>query len=380
MKAIAVVLAGIVLLGWSAGTGFADDEAALDAAKSAVDRGVKFLAKNQHKDGSYGIKPCVGITGLCVRAMAESHRKYREDDGPFIRKGVEYVLSHVQPDGGIYNKDEGVENYRTCVAITTLIALENPEYKDVLEKAKKYITGIQCSELTGYDKDKDKPAYGGTGYGGDMRPDIVNTAFAVEAMKAAGLSKDDPFWKRTLVFLKRVQHNTEGDGNDMEWASDDPAVAGGFVYAPKESKAAMIKLADGREVPKPYGSVTYTGVLSLINADLKKDDPRLKGAVKWMGDNFTVDENPNMGAQGLYYYYAVMGKCLYAVGERYITDAKGVKHDWAAELGQKLVKLQKEDGHWINETSRWWESDPTLVTSYALTGLNYCVKALKELK
>jgi squalene-hopene/tetraprenyl-beta-curcumene cyclase len=370
----------IVLLAGLCFPAAADDKAAVSAAKNAVDRGVKFLAKNQHKDGSYGVKPCVGVTGLCVRAMAECHRKYREEDGPFIGKGVEYMLSHVQKDGGIYNKDQGVENYRTCVAITALAALENEKYKLAIENAKKFITGIQCSEDTGYDKAKHKTAYGGTGYGGDQRPDIVNTAFAVEAMKEAGLSKNHPFWKRTLVFLRRLQHNTEGEGNDLEWASDSPEVAGGFIYTPKESKAGTIKLADGREVPRPYGSVTYTGILSLIHADLKKGDPRLKGAVKWMRANFNVNENPGMKAQGLYYYYAVMGKCLYAVGDRYVVDAKGVKHDWAVELSAKLAKLQKPDGSWVNETSRWWESDPVLVTSYSLTALNCCVKALKELK
>ncbi len=377
MRTIALLCAAVVLL---AGSAAADDKEAISAAKAAVDKGVKFVAKNQHKDGSYGIKPCVGITGLCVRAMAESYRKYREEDGPFIGKGMEYILANAQKDGGIYNKDQGVENYRTCVAITALAALENEKYKPVIEKAKKFITGIQCSEDTGYDKEKNKAAYGGTGYGGDMRPDIVNTAFAAEAMKAAGLSKDDPFWKRTLVFLRRVQHNTEGEGNDLEWASDAPEAAGGFIYTPKESKAGMIKLADGREVPKPYGSVTYSGVLSLIHADLKKDDPRLKGAVKWMRANFSVDENPGMKFQGLYYYFAVMAKCLYTVGDRYVVTPDGKKHDWPVELSAKIAELQREDGSWINEAERWWEGDPTLVTSYSLTALNYCLKALKELK
>ena len=76
--------------------------------KEAVDRGVKYLFKNRNRDGSYGKRPCVGITGLCVRAMAECHRKYREADGPQVSAAVEYMLANVQKDGGIYNPNQGL--------------------------------------------------------------------------------------------------------------------------------------------------------------------------------------------------------------------------------------------------------------------------------
>ena len=55
----------------------ASDKAVISKCKDASDRGIRFLTKQQHKDGSYGMRPCVGITSLCVRAMATSHRKYR---------------------------------------------------------------------------------------------------------------------------------------------------------------------------------------------------------------------------------------------------------------------------------------------------------------
>ena len=55
----------------------AGDKEVIGRAKHAVDRGIRYLSKNRNKDGSYGERPGVGITGLCVRAMAESHRKYR---------------------------------------------------------------------------------------------------------------------------------------------------------------------------------------------------------------------------------------------------------------------------------------------------------------
>ncbi len=386
----AVLLSGIAMIGLlsavspvyavgsaAAGKGAGEDVGKLvKKFKKSVDKGIRFLAKHQSPDGSYG--GGVGITALCLRAIAESYRKYREDDGPFVSKAVDYILSNVQKDGGIYNKNQGLENYRTSVAITALVALQNPKYKDVIRRARDFVVGLQCSEENGYDPKKHPKSYGGTGYGGDMRPDITNTATAIEALKAAGLPKDHPFWKRALVFLKRVQHNTEGDGNDQAWASDDPEVRGGFVYLPGNSKAGTVKLADGREVPRPYGSVSYAGLLSLIYADVGKKDPRVRGAVDWIRRHFTVEENPYMGKQGLFYYYTVMAKCLYVMGDRYIVTPKGEKHDWAVELGKKLVSLQRPDGSWKNEVGRWWENNPHLATAYAITALNYCIRFLEE--
>ncbi len=353
------------------------DKEVIARTKKAVDRGIRYLFKSRNKDGSYGRKPCVGITGLCVRAMAESHRKYREADGPQMSAAVEYILANVQKNGGIFNPNQGLENYRTCVAISALFALENPKYKPIIKKASNFVAGLQCSEETGYDETKHPAAYGGIGYGGDQRPDISNVSFAVEALKQSGLPEDSPVWDKVRKFISRCQHSTEGEGNDQAWATDEVGPGGGFVYMPGSSKAGMVKLLDGREVPKPYGSVTYMGVLSLIYANVGKDDPRVKSAYQWMRENFTVEENPEMGDYGLYYYYVLLAKCLYTLGDRYVVTPDGVKHDWAKELSAKLIELQREDGSWVNKTDIWWEGDPALVTAYSILALNYCIKPLR---
>jgi squalene-hopene/tetraprenyl-beta-curcumene cyclase len=76
--------------------------------------------------------------------------------------------------------------------------------------------------------------------------------------------------------------------------------------------------------------------------------------------------------RGLYYYYHTMAKCLDLVGDDYLVDANGGKHDWRAEITAALAKRQRPDGSWVNETDRWMESDPNLVTGYALMALNHC--------
>ena len=118
--------------------------------------------------------------------------------------------------------------------------------------------------------------------------------------------------------------------------------------------------------------MTYAGMQSLIYANVDKNDPRVKLALKWLENSYNLDENPGMGVQGLYYYYQAMSKALSAMGIDTLTLEDGRKVDWRDELANKLISIQKSDGSWVNTNNRWWEADPILVTSY-------CVLALEQL-
>jgi len=102
---------------------------------------------------------------------------------------------------------------------------------------------------------------------------------------------------------------------DQGWASND----GGFVYYP-----GFTYHTDGGT--KSYGSATYAGVISYAWANVKKDDARVQAVLKWVRDNYTLDENPGMGQKTVYYYYLVFAKALQAVGQPTIVDAKGRFH------------------------------------------------------
>jgi squalene-hopene/tetraprenyl-beta-curcumene cyclase len=127
-----------------------------------------------------------------------------------------------------------------------------------------------------------------------------------------------------------------------------------------------------------YGSMTYAGVKSLIYCGVAKGDPRMQKALEWIGKNYTLDSNPGMpeaeSQRGLYYYYHTFAKCMDAMGEDTFTDARGVKHDWRADLRAAILKRQKSDGSWSNENKAWMESDPALDTGYTLMALSYCTK------
>jgi len=65
-----------------------------------------------------------------------------------------------------------------------------------------------------------------------------------------------------------------------------------------------------------------------------------------------------------------MAKGLAAANIDQLTLKDGSKVDWRNDLGRVILSNQREDGSWINtKNSRWWESDPILVSAYAILTL-----------
>jgi squalene-hopene/tetraprenyl-beta-curcumene cyclase len=332
------------------------DKALVKKAEAAVDRGLKFLHDNRDAKGAWRSHP--GVTGIVVLTFIKSHRNYTEAE-PFVRQPIQYLLSLQKEDGAIYEKD--LANYITAIALQALIETKNPEYKAAIEKAKNFLVKSQLDGDEGYRRED--AGFGGWGYGSSLRPDLSNAQTTADALKAAGIPEDSETWKQLTVFLSRCQNRSES--NDQKWAGND----GSVVYSPTETKTGEEVLPDGRKGMRGYGSMTYAFLKSMIYANVKKDDPRVQAAYGWITRHYTLEENPELGQQGLFYYYHTMSKALAAYGDDTIVDAKGVKHNWRKEMVEKILSLQKEDGSWTNSNDRWMEQDPVLVTSYAILTL-----------
>jgi squalene-hopene/tetraprenyl-beta-curcumene cyclase len=171
-----------------------------------------------------------------------------------------------------------------------------------------------------------------------------------------------------LVFVSRCQ-NLESQYNTTQFAGK--INDGGFYYTPAIGRQDEARSTSTGGLSS-YGSMTYSGLKSMIYAGLTKDDPRVKAAYQWIQKNYDVGKNPGMGDAGLFYYYHTFAKTLDALGIHEIEDAKGVKHDWRRELTEELAKRQKPDGSWVNANTQWMEGDPNLATAFALLSLTYC--------
>ena len=345
-----------------------DDSAlAADARgyQTAVDNAVNFLAgKVQAADGSYAAYAGPGVTALVTTGMIRNGRTLKD---PVVARSLAYLEGFVQADGGVYRPKTLYRNYETCLAILCFTqANRNGKYDAVLARAERFIKDLQWDEGEG--KNPTDYGYGGAGYGKHGRPDLSNSSYLVDALKALGNGPEDAAMKRVLTFVSRTQ-NLESEHNTTEFASKNPD--GGFYYTPAAGGTSQAgETADGGL--RSYGSMTYAGLKSMIHAGVGPDDPRVKAALGWIRKFYDLSSNPGMGDAGLYYYYHTFAKALDAMKIDELEDAEGVSHNWRRELLAELVKRQKPDGSWINENPRWLEGDPALVTGYALLTLAYC--------
>jgi squalene-hopene/tetraprenyl-beta-curcumene cyclase len=335
-----------------------------------VDKAIAYLKENQGDDGSWSGKQSPGITGVVLTGLLETGRVSPKD--PMADKAIKYIEGLINPKAGhIAGKDPKVQlqNYVTSINVMALTSANRDSYKQVIADAVKFLKKLQWDEEEG--KDKNDDFYGGAGYDSKSRPDLSNTQFFIDALKAAGVPENDPALKKALIFVSRCQ-NLKGEHNDQPWAGK--INDGGFIYSAAAGGETKADNPDGALLS--YGSMTYAGVKSMIYCGVAKDDPRVKKAYEWIQKNYTVDRNPGMPEpiqyRGLYYYYHTMAKCLDTLGYDEVEDAKGTKHDWRADLTAALAKRQRQDGSWLNETDRWMEGDPNLVTGYVLMALSHC--------
>lgn len=338
--------------------------------EAAAARAVEFLRVSQSADGSWTTDQSPGITGLVTAAVLQNGVK---PEDPMVQKAFAFIGKFAQEDGGIYANKTGHGNYETCIALLAYKAANRDGRHDqLIARAGDFLKKLQWSEEHGIKSDDIK--FGGAGYGRSQdRPDLSNTAFLLDALKAAGVGSDDPAFKNALVFVSRCQ-NLESASNLTPFASK--INDGGFYYTPAAGGSSPAGKEENEGL-RSYGSMTYAGLKSMIYAGLKADDPRVKAASDWLRKHYTLDENPGMGQGGLYYYYHSFAKALAALKSPTFADAKGVDHNWRAELQQHLLSRQKENGSWVNSESRWMEGDPNLTTAYALLTLVYCRPAAK---
>lgn len=344
----------------------------------AYQRGLGFLRARQNPaTGQWGDAEPVAFTGLISACfLMDPSRDPAAPAPPEAEKGLAFLLRHVQPDGGIYIQARA--NYNTALALMALLMHPKPENEEIMLRARRYLVSRQM-DLDEPGKN-DNPLDGGIGYGDDKgnHADLSNTHFVLEALHYAealladkgDAARNEPRlnFAAAIDFIQRCQNRPES--NPAPWVSSDPKDAGGFIYGPGETRGGEYQTPEGRTALRSYGSISYAGLLSFIYAGLERDDPRVRAAIDWLGKNYTLDENPGLGAQGKFYYFHTMAKALNAAGIDYLKLSDGKTIDWRRELAEKLLNIQKSDGSWVNdEAARWMESDPVLTTGYILMAL-----------
>ena len=347
----------------------------------AIDRGLAWLQTNQSPAGWWSAPDQPALTALALLAFkGEPGGRYQASEPDWLKRGYACILRDVQPDGGIHHSN--LVTYNTALCMMALLAANKPDYEPILLRARQFLVRLQVD--LGEKGKTDTVFDGGVGYGTQYEhSDMGNTTAALEALHySRRLIEDknpaearDLNWAAAVSFLQNCQ-NLPGS-NKQDWASDDLRYRGGFIYYPGHSMAGSeTNAATGRVALRSYGSISYAGLLSYIYANLRRDDPRVLAVFGWLQKNYTLDENPGMGPQGLYYYFHTMAKALSAYGAGDLELQSGQKVNWRRDLAMKLINLQRGDGSWFNDNGRWWEKDPALVTAYAVLALEMMCRGL----
>lgn len=369
--AMIVLVSGLVAYGEEPG----GDPAAV--AKASLANGGRYLLKHQNEDGSWGKRPMIGVAALGAVALHECPGLDAGERDAAVERAMAFILDHTLDGGAVAQERRGVltfwkkapvyANYSTALALLALATVNKPEYLEPMKRARAYLKDQQIA-------DKDAKGFGGFGYGGGQGgADMSNTAWIAEALHVTEYLDREPYaaddaevrrtremWASLATFLEKHQklpaEGEAAEGSDI----------GGFSYKPQEQGAASRMVVTG--------SMSYAGLKSMLYAKLGEDDPRVRGALRFLRHNYDLKANPGMGEAGYFYYMQTLAKALDAYGADELRLADGTVADWKRDLIERLAGKQREDGSWVNDHGRFMESMPSLVTSYAMISLKLALK------
>jgi hypothetical protein len=324
------------------------DAELVERVRTAIDKGVRYLKKNQSKDGDWeglvlgnivGLKG--GTTALATLALLNCGLKA---DDPTVAKALEY-LRKLSPDK------------------TYVVALQTMVFAEARQKV----------DLPRIDKNvqwfKEKAIYSDRGLEGWSYPanaiaDNSNTQYALlglYAAKSAGVKVDEKLWRDILDFYTRTQRQDQRNPRGGYWtyhnagdtsASFTMTVGGacGLLIANMGLDKSEQQLNDATGVAAKCGEYSENSALA-------------KGMF-WVGANFNFME----GKSYFYNFYGIerLGRLS---GQRFIG-----RIDWYREGCERLVRMQEADGAFLTRGEERKggidAGQPIITTSFGLLFLS----------
>jgi hypothetical protein len=246
-----------------------------------------------------------GKTALCVYALLSAGVDYRQGD---VQRAINWLLD-AKLDG----------TYAVALRACALAAIKDARVPKALAADVDWLVKAAASN----------GAYTYTSYGGAAvdKYDNSNSQMAVLGVWAGarrGLPVPPEYWQRIEKFWQAEQQS------------------GGWGY-----------FARDRGKTKTYGSMSAAGLATLficfdtlhreefIRPTATSDPKPIADGLKWLGDNFSAQENPKLGDDRYYYWLYTVGRVGLASGYRYFGG-----HDWYALGAEELLSRQNIEGSW----------------------------------
>jgi hypothetical protein len=313
-----------------------------DQVRDSIKRGLFFLKSQQDRvKGNwpeYSSQPG-GVTSLCTLALLSSGVEVSD---PSIQRALNYLRSLGELD----------KTY--AVALQTMVFCAAEPEKDRLLIARN-VKWLEQSQISAGER-SGAWSYSMKDSGGDKS----NAQFALLALHEAdriGVPVSERTWRSALAYWQRTQKKDDGSWSYFE---DRPG-SGSMTCA---GIASLLILYD--KLPEFQSDAMVAG--DRVNCcGEQRNAEDLERAFAWLGQHFTVKQNPGGPVYSLYYMYALerVGRMS---GRRFFFGNKGT-HDWYREGAEELIKNQDSlTGSW--KGSGPIEDTQTVSSSFALLFLS----------
>lgn len=299
------------------------------ACETAVVEGLRFLKKQQNKDGSWGEQHRAGLTGLALLAyLGHCETPVSMEFGETVHAATAYLIDRaMKNEGRIFDDARGHWCYEHAIATYALcesdlfsrsFGYHIANLDETLREAVKWII-----------KSQNSVGSWGYRYGKGGRYDTSITAWHLQALKAAKAG-GRKFSKIDEVITKGLDSLLAAQGTE-----------GGFGYNPDRKNDADLPL-------------TGAGVLCLQQHRGRKNfDARQGIAHIAKNSRFAFDQNAN-----LYEHYYVSQAAINEGGSFWKSYNKMVRDD--------LLEHQNADGSWPNPPGNRHSAGPIYDTALAI--------------
>ena len=246
LRVFACITTGCLLSAPLAAFG-AEDSSSIDQRMYApmVAKAMAYLeTKGQSADGSYSGFSGPGVTALATTALMRhgrprTARQWRKASATWSNSCVRMVASTER------------ERFTATTRPAWRCSVSRTSIRTGGMTRSSSVRTPSCGAFSGASTaiDASDFSYGGAGYGSHKRPDLSNTSFFIDALKAMDHGSDDPAIQRALVFISRCQ-NLESEHNTTPFSTKNPD--GGFYYTPAAGGTSQA----GRH---PQGGCAATG-------------------------------------------------------------------------------------------------------------------------
>ena len=352
-----------------------------EQAAAALEKSLAYLAKAQAKDGgwhsqTYGqLKGGAALTTFVLDALSHAPAEGRKKQAEAIARGYEFLRAGFARRGTIACPDGSLDHptYGAALWLRSRRRMELVGEERVRGDLLSYLLGAQCAEERGFEKES--PSYGGWDFlgQGDAHGVTTGTNISVTCLVLEALAEElrrEPSGKQAHEIQAAVSRV-------VVWTNRCQQKEGGFCFTPEPmslNNKAEFK-DEARHEPRAYGTATCDGMRALLACGVKSDDKRVTKAAAWLAERPSLELVP--GFEGLppergwqrglrFYYYASLAKILPTLPAADVTSRRKA-------LLEMLLKLQRADGSYLNESDRMRENDPLIATGLGMATLGELV-------